>query len=86
MCRRLVAFAALVAVEAAMELGASEFAFLLAVMFASAIPFMTPVGHQTNLLVYGPGGYTSGDSCGSAAPSRAHAGRDPSMRLGRTPA
>ncbi|WP_137289364.1 SLC13 family permease [Natronorubrum halophilum] len=46
-----------VAVDAAVSLGASEFSFLLAVMFASATSFMTPVGYQTNLMVYGPGGY-----------------------------
>ncbi|MFA9516196.1 SLC13 family permease [Halopenitus sp. H-Gu1] len=46
-----------VGVDAAVRLGANEFAFLLAVMFASATSFMTPVGYQTNLMVYGPGGY-----------------------------
>ncbi|MFP8888166.1 SLC13 family permease [Natrialbaceae archaeon A-CW2] len=46
-----------VAVDAASSLGASQFSFLLAVMFASATSFMTPVGYQTNLMVYGPGGY-----------------------------
>ena len=46
-----------VGVDAASQLGANEFAFLLAVMFASATSFMTPVGYQTNLMVYGPGGY-----------------------------
>ncbi|MES3517127.1 MAG: SLC13 family permease [Natronomonas sp.] len=46
-----------VAVDAAMRLDANGFAFLLAVMFASATSFMTPVGYQTNLMVYGPGGY-----------------------------
>lgn len=46
-----------VAVDAAARLGANEFAFLLAVMFASTTSFMTPVGYQTNLMVYGPGGY-----------------------------
>ncbi|WP_207591555.1 SLC13 family permease [Halomontanus rarus] len=46
-----------VAVDAATSLGASPFSFLLAVMFASATSFMTPVGYQTNLMVYGPGGY-----------------------------
>lgn len=50
-----------VAVDAAVRLGANEFAFLLTVMFASATSFMTPVGYQTNLMVYGPGGYTFGD-------------------------
>ncbi|QSX00331.1 SLC13 family permease [Haloterrigena alkaliphila] len=46
-----------VAIDAATSLGAAPFSFLLAVMFASATSFMTPVGYQTNLMVYGPGGY-----------------------------
>jgi di/tricarboxylate transporter len=46
-----------VAVDAAARLDASGFPFLLAVMFASATSLMTPVGYQTNLMVYGPGGY-----------------------------
>ncbi len=50
-----------IAVDAAVSLGASEFSFLLAVMFAAATSFMTPVGYQTNLMVYGPGGYTFTD-------------------------
>ncbi len=57
-----------VAVEAATRLGANEFSFLLAVMFASATSFMTPVGYQTNLMVYGPGGYTFGDFVRVGAP------------------
>jgi di/tricarboxylate transporter len=46
-----------VAVDAATRLDANGFAFLLAVTFASATSFMTPVGYQTNLMVYGPGNY-----------------------------
>ncbi|KAB1197460.1 MULTISPECIES: SLC13 family permease [Haloferax] len=46
-----------VAIEAATTLGASPFSFVLAVMFAASTAFMTPVGYQTNLFVYGPGGY-----------------------------
>jgi di/tricarboxylate transporter len=46
-----------IAVDAAARLGANGFAFLLVVMFASATSFSTPVGYQTNLMVYGPGGY-----------------------------
>jgi di/tricarboxylate transporter len=46
-----------VAVEAAQSLGSNAFAFILAVTFAASTAFMTPVGYQTNLFVYGPGGY-----------------------------
>jgi di/tricarboxylate transporter len=50
-----------VAVEAALEVGANPFAFVLAVTFAASTAFMTPVGYQTNLFVYGPGGYKFSD-------------------------
>jgi di/tricarboxylate transporter len=46
-----------VAVEAATLIGADPFAFVLAVTFAASTAFLTPVGYQTNLFVYGPGGY-----------------------------
>lgn len=48
-----------VAVDAAQQLGAEQFSFLLVVMFASATSFMTPIGYQTNLMVYGPEGIDS---------------------------
>ncbi|AWB26849.1 SLC13 family permease [Halococcoides cellulosivorans] len=57
-----------VAVEAAGPLGADPFALLLVVMFASATSFMTPVGYQTNLMVYGPGGYRFTDFLRVGAP------------------
>ncbi len=50
-----------VAVETAAQLGANPFAFVLAVTFAASTAFMTPVGYQTNLFVYGPGGYEFND-------------------------
>ena len=51
-----------VAVETATTLGANAFSFVLAVTFAASTAFMTPVGYQTNLFVYGPGGYRFTDS------------------------
>lgn len=35
--------------------------FIIAVMFAASSAFMTPVGYQTNLFIFGPGGYRFGD-------------------------
>jgi di/tricarboxylate transporter len=46
-----------VAVDAAVRLNANAFAFVLAVTFGASTAFMSPVGYQTNLFVYGPGGY-----------------------------
>jgi di/tricarboxylate transporter len=57
-----------IAVDAAVEIGANEFAFLLAVMFAASTAFMTPVGYQTNLMVYSPGGYRFTDYVRVGAP------------------
>lgn len=36
-------------------------AFLMAVAVGAASPYLTPVGHQSNTLVMGPGGYRFGD-------------------------
>ncbi len=46
-----------VAVSAAEILRADPFSFLLAVTFAASTPMLSPIGYQTNLMVYGPGGY-----------------------------
>jgi di/tricarboxylate transporter len=46
-----------VAVEAAELTGANPFAFVLAVTFAASCAMLSPIGYQTNLMVYGPGGY-----------------------------
>jgi di/tricarboxylate transporter len=46
-----------VGVAAAESLGLDVRAFILAIMFAASTSFFTPVGYQTNTMVFGPGGY-----------------------------
>ena len=57
-----------VAVAAARDVGADPFAFVLAVTFAASTAFISPVGYQTNLFVYGPGGYEFSDYLRVGAP------------------
>ena len=57
-----------IAVDAAQQIGANPFAFVLAVTFAASTAFMTPVGYQTNLMVYTPGGYRFMDFVRVGAP------------------
>jgi di/tricarboxylate transporter len=57
-----------VAVATATSIDADPFAFVLAVTFAASADFMTPIGYQTNLLVYGPGGYRFTDYFRVGAP------------------
>jgi di/tricarboxylate transporter len=47
-----------VTVETLKHLGITETApYFLAIAFAGSAEFLTPYGYQTNLMVYGPGGY-----------------------------
>ena len=46
-----------IAVDIAVEIGASPSMFALAVVFAANCSFASPLGYQTNLLVMAPGHY-----------------------------
>ncbi|PQJ35346.1 SLC13 family permease [Salinibacter sp. 10B] len=56
------------AVEAAQITGADPFSFVLAVTFGASCALLTPIGYQTNLMVYGPGGYRFTDFVRMGAP------------------
>ena len=57
-----------IALLTAGELGMNPYALLVAVMFGASASFMTPVGYQTNTLIFGPGGYRFGDFFRVGAP------------------
>jgi di/tricarboxylate transporter len=46
-----------IAIDAARGLGANPQTFVMAVVIAAATSFLMPIGHQANVLVFGPGGY-----------------------------
>ena len=46
-----------IAVDTARVIGADGFSFVLATLFGASAAYITPIGYQTNLMVYGPGGY-----------------------------
>ena len=57
-----------IAATFATELGYRPEAFLLAVAIGAGCDFLTPIGHQCNTLVMGPGGYKFGDYWRLGAP------------------
>jgi len=50
-----------IAIGAAQQLGASPDSFLMAVAIGASCAFLTPIGHQNNTLILGPGGFRFGD-------------------------
>jgi hypothetical protein len=50
-----------IAIDAALSLGASPHAFVMAIVIAASTSFLMSIGHQVNVLVFGPGGYRFAD-------------------------
>jgi di/tricarboxylate transporter len=57
-----------IAASFAQKLGYQPDAFLMAVAIGAGCDFLTPIGHQCNTLVMGPGGYRFGDYARLGAP------------------
>jgi di/tricarboxylate transporter len=57
-----------IAASFATQLGYRPDAFLMATAIGAACDFLTPIGHQCNTLVMGPGGYKFGDYSRLGAP------------------
>jgi di/tricarboxylate transporter len=50
-----------IGISTALSLGVSPKPFIVAICFGASACYATPIGYQTNLLVYGPGGYRFAD-------------------------
>jgi di/tricarboxylate transporter len=50
-----------IAMNSAESLAISPMPFVICIMVAASASFSTPIGYQTNLMVYGPGGYRFSD-------------------------
>jgi di/tricarboxylate transporter len=50
-----------ISISTAAQLGANADTFLMAVAIGASCAFLTPIGHQNNTLILGPGGFRFGD-------------------------
>ncbi len=57
-----------IAIGAAQQIGSEPYALLMTIAVAASAGFLTPVAHQSNVLVMGPGGYRFGDYFKSGLP------------------
>ena len=57
-----------VAWSTAAGLGVDPMPYVVAIIVAASAAVATPIGYQTNLMVYGPGGYRFGDFARAGAP------------------
>lgn len=57
-----------IAIDVALGLGADPRPFVLTTVIGASTSFLTPVGHQANVLVFGPGGYRFFDYTRVGAP------------------
>ena len=50
-----------IAIDIALGLNVSQKTFVMAVVLAASTSFLMPIGHQVNVLIFGPGGYRFSD-------------------------
>lgn len=50
-----------IAIDAALGVGVSAQTYVMAVVLAASTSFLMPIGHQVNVIVFGPGGYQFSD-------------------------
>lgn len=57
-----------IAISTAQQSGFDPRGFAIAIAVSASVDFLTPIGYQTNTMVYGPGGYRFGDYARLGAP------------------